>query len=181
MSCSEGLDGATRAILVPVDFEAASRAALVFAARLAVRSGAPLTILHVVHEPANRPNYYRRHGGSEASLPMEVLAERRLDEFLSEVRGRNPDLGALATPGILMVTGLPETRIPELGARMGAAQIVMGHSRRRGLLDGVFASLSDRVADKSDIPVTVIRAGRDTDPRTRTSANRLNGRMAFGA
>lgn len=181
MSRSEGLEGATRAILVPVDFEAASQAALVFAARLARGAGAPLTILHVVHEPANRPNYYRRHGGSEASLPMEVLAERRLDEFLSEVRGRNPDLSALATPGILLVVGLPETRIPEVAERMGAAQIVMGHSRRRGLLEGAFASLSDQVADKSAVPVTVIRADGESDTHAKTSVCRLNGRMAFGA
>jgi nucleotide-binding universal stress UspA family protein len=156
MSVSASPESATRSILVPVDFEPAARAALVFGARLAESSGAPLTILHVVDDPGDQPSYYRRHGGSEASLPLELLVERRLDELLSDVRGLNLGLCALEAPGVLLVEGLPASRIPEVAKKLGAAQIVMGQARARGQAPGMFASLSDRVADKCDIPVTVV-------------------------
>lgn len=84
-----GLQSATGSILVPVDFKPAARAALVFSARVADDLGAPLTILHVIHEPGYWPNYYRRYGASEASLPIDTLAERRWEEFLAEVRRLN--------------------------------------------------------------------------------------------
>lgn len=158
MSRLTSLESGTRAILVPVDFEPAARVALVFAARLARGSGATLTILHVVHEPADRTNFYRRHGGSEVSLPIELLAQRRLDEFLADVQRSNPGLSALEDPGVLLVKGVPSTRIPEVADRLGAAQIVMGHARPKGLLSGLLASMADRVAGKCDIPVTVIHA-----------------------
>lgn len=84
------------------------------------------------------------------------MAARRLDEFLAEVRNQYPGLHTLDGPGILLVKGLPGIRIPEVAERMGAAQIVMGQSRARRLLPALFASLSDRVAEKCDVPVTVI-------------------------
>ena len=62
MSNVDCSDKSLPAVLVPVDFEAPARAALLFAARLASSSGMPLKILHAVHEPADRPNYYQRDG-----------------------------------------------------------------------------------------------------------------------
>ena len=49
-------------ILVPVDFSAHSQAALVFAAQLAKHLDASLLVLHVVHDPAEEPGYYKRRG-----------------------------------------------------------------------------------------------------------------------
>ena len=51
------LETGTRSIVAAIDFEPAAREALVFAARLAWGAGVPLTVLHVVHEPAEKPNY----------------------------------------------------------------------------------------------------------------------------
>ena len=167
--------------MVAVDFEAAARNALVFAARLADGTGAPLTILHVIHEPADRPNYYRRQGGSEASLPIELLAERRLDEFLADVQRRNPGLRPLQTSGVLLVKGLPETRIPEVAVRLDAVQIVMGHAKPRGLFPSLFASLSDRVADNCEIPVTVIHADGQSEVVAMPPQRQLDGKVVLGA
>ena len=180
MPNSASLEGATRSILVPVNFQLAARAALVFGARLAKGSGAPLTILHVIHEPADQPNYYRRHGGSEASLPIEVLAERRLDEFLAEARRLNPGLSALETAGVLLVKGLPATRIPEVAKRLEAAQIVMGHTRARRLVPSLFASLADRVADRCDIPVTVIRSDGRSEIVDMPTQDAFDGKAVLG-
>lgn len=181
MSRITSLESTTRAILVPVDFEPAARAALIFAARLARGTGGPLRILHVVHEPADRPNYYRRRGESEASLPIELLAERRLDEFLADVRRLNPGLSALDEPGVLLVKGVPATRIAEVANKLGASQIVMGHARPSGFFSNLLASLSDRVADQSDIPVTVIHPDGKSEVVAMPPQKRLGGNMALDA
>lgn len=181
MSRITSLESTTRTILVPVDFEPAARAALIFAARLAKSSGRSLTILHVVHEPADRPNYYRRCGGSEVSLPIDLLAERRLDEFLADVRRLNPGLSALDEPGVLLVEGVPATRIAELANRLGASQIVMGHARPEGFFSNLFASLSDRVADQGDIPVTVIHADGQSEVVATPPQKLLGGNVALDA
>ena len=181
MSRLTRLESATRAILVPVDFEPAARLALVFAARQADSSGAPLTILHVVHEPADRPNYYRRHGGSEASLPIEMLAERRLGEFLADVQRCNPELSALEDPGVLLVSGVPSTRIAEVANRLGASQIVMGLTRPKRLLSDLLASMADRVAVQCDIPVTLIHADRKSGIEARPHREPADGNVVLGA
>jgi len=159
MSHVDSSEKSVPAILVPVDFEPPARAALLFAARLASGTGMPLKILHVVHEPADRPNYYQRDGVREVSLPVDVLAERRLGAFLDEVYGENPALDILEKPDVALVKGLPLTRILEYVEHHAVAQIVMGHTRVHGVLPSLFSSLSDRVADRCDVPVTAIHAG----------------------
>lgn len=158
MSHVDSSEKSIPAILVPVDFEPPARAALIFAARLASGSGMPLKVLHVVHEPVDRPNYYQRDGLAEVSLPIDVLAERRLRAFLDEVYRENPTLGILEKPDVAFVKGLPLTRILEYVECHAVAQIVMGHARVRGVLPSLFSSLSDRVADRCDVPVTAIHA-----------------------
>ena len=50
----------TAPILCAVDFSADSCAALSWACRQAELSGAPLVVLHVVHDPASSPGFYRQ-------------------------------------------------------------------------------------------------------------------------
>lgn len=158
MSRFPSADRSDQPVLVPVDFEPAARAALIFGARQAAFTGVPLKILHVVHEPGDRPNYYQRHEGHDSLLPMEELAESMLKKFVLDVLQDHPELEALEKPDILLVKGLPATRIPEVAQRLGAGIIAMGHSKSRGLLGGLFTSLSGRVANKSGIPVTLVDA-----------------------
>jgi nucleotide-binding universal stress UspA family protein len=56
MSNPQNIESAVQPILVAVDFGEAARAALLSAARLAISTGAPLKILHVVHDPGEEPN-----------------------------------------------------------------------------------------------------------------------------
>jgi len=147
-------------ILACMNFCRESEVALLTAARLAESAGAPLVVLHVVHEPANRPGYYRRTRNGEALLPIEEIAERMLREFLVEISARHPAQGpALAQAGIRLVAGLPETRILEVARNIDAQQILMG-SNGRGSLARLFSgSVSDQVARHGSIPVTVVHAG----------------------
>lgn len=143
-------------ILVAVDFEPASSAALVSGARLAQSTGTPLKILHVVHEPGDKPNYYQRHGVRDALLHITDLADRRLDGFLQDVYRENRELHALEKPDTVLVMGLPTTRIPEVAKRVNAGQIIVGHNKTSGLIGRLFSSLCDRIAHAVAIPVTAV-------------------------
>lgn len=156
MSSSPRLSSPSQPVLVPVDFEPAARAALVVGARMAMSTNAPLKILHVVHEPADKPNYYKRDAERSAYIPMDELARRMLDAFVSEVHHENPELGILEKPDTLLVTGLPCTRIPEVAALVDAGQVVIGQHRVRSFLGGLFAPASERIANRCDVPVTVV-------------------------
>ena len=149
-------DSAVQPILVAVDFGAAARAALISAARLATSTGAQLKILHVVHDAGDQPNCYERKGDGEAIMPIAHLAARRLQEFVSETYLGNPDLHVLQTPDTLLVCGLPATRIPEVASLVDAARVVIGHTKVKGIVDKLFASLSERVVHSCGVPVSVV-------------------------
>ena len=143
-------------ILVPVDFEPAARSALITGARLAMSTGAPLNILHVVHEPADRPNYYQRRSAGDVVLPIDELAGRMLQDFLLDIYRLNPELENLKNPDTLLVHGLPCTRIPEVASRLGASQVVIGQHRSKGIFGNLFALPSERIANRCDVPVTIV-------------------------
>lgn len=177
-------DSSNQPILVAVDFEPAARAALIFGARQAMRTGVPLKILHVVHEPGDKPNYYRRYGAGNAVLPIEELAEALFKEFLLDVYQSHPELEILEAPDTVLVKGLPGTRIPEVSHLLEAGQIVMGHKKPRGVFSKLFASLSERVANKSGIPVTLVYAdGASEDVHVSPHDSNVPGDrgMALGA
>ncbi|MBT8430682.1 MAG: universal stress protein [Gammaproteobacteria bacterium] len=155
-------------ILIAVDFEPASRAALVSGARLAQSTGTPIKILHVVHEPGDKPNYYQRHGAQDALLHIADLAESRLNEFLQDVYRRNPNLDVLEKPETLLVTGLPSTRIPEVAEREHAGLIIMGHCKASGLFGKLFSSLCERVAHTCTIPLTAVYPNGESEVITAT-------------
>lgn len=143
-------------IIVPVDFEPAARAALITGARLAMSTGAPLKILHVVHEPADKPNYYQRRSAGDVVLPIDEVAGRMLQDFLLDIYQLNPELENLENPDTLLVHGLPCTRIPEVASMVGASQVVIGQHRTKGIFGNLFALQSERIANRCDVPVTIV-------------------------
>ncbi|MHC4941231.1 MAG: universal stress protein, partial [Planctomycetota bacterium] len=80
-------------VLVPVDFSVHSEAALLWAAENA--GGAPLLVLHVVHDPESAPGYYARANESDHLRSMEEIAQQLLAEFLERVRSEHSTLPAL--------------------------------------------------------------------------------------
>jgi nucleotide-binding universal stress UspA family protein len=156
MSHSTSRNSPLAPILVPVDFEPAARSALITGARLAMSTGAPLKILHVVHEPADKPSYYERRSAGDVVLPIDEVAGRMLQDFLLDIYRRNPELENLETPDTLLVHGLPCTRIPEVASLVGASQVVIGQHRTKGILGKLFALPSERIANRCDVPVTIV-------------------------
>jgi nucleotide-binding universal stress UspA family protein len=150
-----------RPILVPVDFSSCSEAALLFAAQLAGSSQTPLLVLHVVHEPANEPGFYRRARRPETVLtrPMEDIARDMLNDFITGLDAEDSAREALVSAGTRLVSGLPARRIQEVALDEDAALIVMGsHGRNNAfsLLTG--GSVAAEVARHSQIPVTVVKS-----------------------
>lgn len=156
------MTGDPRVILCAVDFSKDSEAALRWAAAEAARDGARLVALHVVHDPASSPGFYRRPGG-DWLRPMEDAAKEMFAEFIDVFRAGS---GGLAEPGrieTMLVTGLPPGRIAEVAEQIGADLVVVGSSGRTGMPHVMLGSVAQRVAQIAKVPVTVVKAAREVE------------------
>jgi nucleotide-binding universal stress UspA family protein len=145
-------------ILVPVDFSSCSSNALLFAGKFASCVGAPLLVLHVVHDQNRKPGLYSNNRGRMSMRPMIDIAADMLDEFIDGVRQQDSATDALATARTLLVNGLPAQRIGEVALRENAALVVMGTHGRSGLSRLASGSVAAEVVLRSPIPVTVVKA-----------------------
>ncbi|MGB5426853.1 MAG: universal stress protein [Gammaproteobacteria bacterium] len=146
-----------RPILVPVDFSECSRSALLYACRLVEGTHTPLLILHVVHDSPGKPGVYRRHNGDHPSRPMIDIADEMLDELLTKLHSKNPDLTALKTARTRLIQGLPGARIIEIAAQERAAMILMGTHGRSGIAHFLQGSVAEYVSKHARVPVTTVR------------------------
>ncbi len=151
----------TRPILVPVDFSAYAEAALLCAAELAELIGAPLAVLHVVHDLGEAPGYYAVKGRKKQLRRMEDVAADMLDEFINEARKAHPERHILGNAETLLVVGLPVNRILETAEKIGARMIVMGSKGRTGLKHIMLGSKAEQVVNLAPIPVTIVKAGKE--------------------
>ncbi len=143
-------------VLVAVDFSEDSKLAVVWAARQAKLEDAPLLILHVVHDPAASPGFYRRVD-EEWLRPMFEVAEEMMAEFLKEMRNEIPDLQELSDVEPKLVSGLPPGRIVEVAEAIGALLIVIGSRGRTGLPHILLGSVAERVAQIASVPVLIVK------------------------
>ncbi len=144
-------------ILAAVDFSADSERALAWAARQAELEGAELVVLHVVHDPAASPGFYRKPDESWLR-PMIDAANDMMENFLAVVRSDHAELPGLASAEIRFVAGLPAGRIIEISEEAGARLIVVGSRGRTGLQAILLGSVAERVAQISTVPVVVVKA-----------------------
>jgi nucleotide-binding universal stress UspA family protein len=144
-------------ILVATDFSEDSKAALLWACAFAGCTGAPLILLHVVHDLASKPGFYHPDKTSFME-PMQDVAESMMEEFLTRVRSEHPELAILSTVAVQFVPGLPPSRIVEVSGLLKASLIAMGccgmtsHSHKR------LGAVAERVAEKSVIPVVLLKS-----------------------
>lgn len=138
-------------ILCPVDFSTGSRAALEHAARLAVKLGAKLHVLHVID-----------------SLALSMFAERRGEAFDSAAKhsfhhvrkALGEWLGHSALPAgheITLAMGAPVHEILEHVKSMGADLLVAGVAGAGGHADGP-GSVAAKLARKCVADVLLVRA-----------------------
>lgn len=144
-------------IIAATDFSPDSEAALIWAGRYAALVGAPLTVLHVIHDPADAAGFYRSEKG-DAPEAMSDVAVRMMSEFLDKVCNANPDLASIQAAVPELVAGLPATRIVEVAEREDAQLIVIGSRGLTGLSSILVGSVAERVAQIAPIPVVIVKS-----------------------
>ncbi len=144
-------------VLCAVDFSKDSEAALLWAARYAEREDARLVVLHVVHDPASSPGFYRKTEDGWPR-PIEEVAQEMFGEFLDHVRERNPEPVGLGRIETMLRRGLPAGRITEAVEEVGAGLVVVGSRGRTGLPHILLGSVAQRVAQIASAPVTIVKA-----------------------
>lgn len=151
-------------ILVPVDLSDCSLDALEYAALVAQRSKAALTLLHVL-EPVSY--------GLDFTFPQRAKREsiksghaKRLSDLVS----------ALASAGVpsefLILGGLPTDSILDAARKQPADLIVMGTHGRRGFSHALFGSIAELVLRKSSCPVLMVRNPRFSPGHRRVVSDR---------
>ena len=157
---SKNGDAAAGQVLVGVDFSEDSKAALLWGARYAQQNAMLLTVLHVVHDPADKPGFYSKENDPRPR-PMADVAKEMLDDFMVKMAEQNPDLQILEQADALLVTGIPSGRIVEIAEEIGAELIVVGNRGRTGLKSILLGSVAERVVQLSDVPTVVIKASHN--------------------
>jgi universal stress protein A len=140
-------------ILVPMDFSEGSVAALRYAAGLAQRTGASLTLLHVVDSliaPMEDLEYTYVDSKS-----LRAAVEKRANEKLSELARKETDPTAHASP--LVRRGTTWEQIIETTKSGGADLIVIGSHGYSGLKRVLLGSTAEKVVRHATCPVLVVR------------------------
>jgi nucleotide-binding universal stress UspA family protein len=141
-------------ILVPVDFSAHSKKAIRFAATIANKFGARVSLLHVVEDP-----FVTGAWQSEAFVPN---IPELLNDLIQAAETQLHDLKKdLAAHGLVVdtavITGKPARAIIEHAANGHFDLIVMGTHGRTGLTHAVMGSVAERVVQRAACAVLTVR------------------------
>ncbi len=145
-------------ILVPIDFSIHSQAALIFAINLAELMHRPIIVMHVVHDPASAPGYYRSDSNNDIKT-MDSIAEDMMESFLKEVKESNPEIN-MDNIETKLLDGNPAKRIIEYAQIIDAYMIVMG-SHGQGPKSFLIASKAKKVTEAAPMPVTMVKAAEE--------------------
>lgn len=148
---------ASAPVLVAVDFSEEAEAALAWACDYADKVGAPVEILHVVHDPADAPGTYKPDGGDPLE-PMVDVAQRKLAKLVERIERGNSDLKGLSGAKTSCLEGLPASVIVELAQTRNARLLVLGGHRRNGLDRLLHGSTAHKVTSVATLPVTIVKA-----------------------
>jgi nucleotide-binding universal stress UspA family protein len=149
--------GTTSPILAAIDFSEDSKAALVWACKYAECIGAPLVLLHVVHDLAAHPGFYQQKKTGHMQ-PMQEVAESMMDEFLATFRAEHPGLRSVDTANLQFVPGLPPSRIIEVAGLLKARLIAIGSRGITCMPHKLLGSDAERVVELAVIPVVVVKS-----------------------
>ena len=135
-------------ILVPTDFSEAAAEALDYAAYLATRFDAKLTLLHV-HE---FPVYAYASGIYFPTVDLYAAAKKSTEEAVAALCMRWPFSDGLIAEGI------PWEQIVNLANDRKMDLIVMGTHGRRGISRALLGSVAEKVVRMAAVPVLSIRS-----------------------
>ena len=139
-----------RQILVPVDFEAPSQAALEVAVDLALTFDAKLTLIHAWEVPA-AAYAAMTYVPADFWTAIEQAATEQLKSTLENVRKRLPRAESI------LAKGSPAQEILAAADRTKGDLIVMGTHGRRGMSHVLLGSVAEKIVRLSPVPVLTIR------------------------
>ncbi|MES9992442.1 MAG: universal stress protein [Candidatus Thiodiazotropha sp.] len=145
-------------ILVPVDFSAASEAALAKAFELAECLKVRVVVLHVVHDPIDMPGYYSNMVKKKRFARMQDAARVMLDDFIKAFRKKTSTKKRLKRAERMLVIGLPVTRILQVTEKIDPLMVIMGSRGMTGLRHLMLGSVAERVVQLCPHPVMVVKA-----------------------
>jgi len=137
-------------ILVPVDFSDCSLDALEYAAVVAQRAKASITLLHVLEPVSYGLDFTLTIPGSR-ERKKEAVAER-LASVVTALKNMN------VQAEYVLRGGLPNDSIIEAVRTTSADIIVMGTHGRRGLSHALYGSVAEFVLRNSGCPVLTVRS-----------------------
>lgn len=137
-------------ILVPVDFSDCSLEALEYAALLAQRSGAALSLLHVLEPVSYGLDFTLGHEHKREE--MRARLTKRLAGFVGALAG------AKITADSHVRGGIPADSILDGARTLPADMIVMGTHGRRGVSHALSGSVTEAVLRQSRCPVLTVRS-----------------------
>jgi nucleotide-binding universal stress UspA family protein len=140
-------------VLLPVDYSAGSREALLHGRDLAAERGVALHVVHVVEWPTSPLPYF---GGLVLPPLSEVLgrAERDLEAFVAEAVGPG-----VATTVSTRSGGSVAHSIAAHAREVGAGLVVLYSHQRKGLDRVILGSVSEGVVRMAPCPVLTVRPG----------------------
>ncbi len=143
--------------LVCIDFSEDSQAALVWACKHAMSTGMPLIMLHIVHDLASNPGFYQPEKAGHME-PIQDIAQSMMIQFLDLMKSQHPELTVLESVDVLLVPGLPPTRIIEVASLLDAKLIVLGGLGMTGHFHKRLGAVAHRVAELSRAPLVIVRS-----------------------
>jgi nucleotide-binding universal stress UspA family protein len=143
-------------ILVATDFSKGSEAALSWAVQHADSMKAGVTLLHVIHEPADQPGFYKKEN-KDVMRPLADIANRMMRKFLKGISKKTSKYKAFRRLETILVEGIPSTRIIEVANNLEARLVVLGTKGRAELADILIGSTAEKVVHHSPIPVVTIK------------------------
>lgn len=172
-------------VLALVDFGEISAAVVQMAAKLSATAGAPLYLVHVIHDPAEAPGFYREAAnGAGPMRTIEDVARGRGEALLASLRAQHPELTALVDAGFIMVRGLPATRLLEISEGVGAGLLVLGSATAgnatAGLGSWFQSSISRSLGKRAGVPVLRVHGDGSVSALHDTPATRQWVTMGAG-
>lgn len=142
-------------ILVALDLGEHCNECLEHAWRIAAQRQQTLIVAHIAHETARTAGRYQQQNRGSIVLPIPEIAKNLLGDFVEAFCADNPAFRDFDARQVV-VSGIPETRIPELAERYHAGAIVVGHRQRTGLFGLVQKSVGQVVAGTAHCPVVLL-------------------------
>ena len=144
-------------ILIAIDFSPASTQALAQAIELGEKFDSHLLLLHVLHDPAERPGFYApKKAGRKVLQNMETAASEMMDEFVAKNLKKWENYEARIIPG------LPPETIVRQAAKEKMDLVVMGTRGHSGLKRLMIGSVTDRVIRSCGCAVLVTHEPKKT-------------------